>query len=232
MTSRTRRTVTAFACSAGIVAIAGMLALGQNTDTKKTPPTGRQATPPAGAPAMPPGMPEMTPQQMQDMQACEEAGKTGPMHQWLAKQAGTWSGKNKFWMSPDQPAPMESTCVYTVTPVMGGRFIKSECTGDMMGTPFEGLAFTGFDNVSQKFVGTWIDNCGTGIMNGTGDLSSDQKTLNFNYTMNCPVQKKPVAMREVVKYPNDKTMVMEMWCTDPHSKKEYKCMQIDFTKAN
>jgi hypothetical protein len=33
-----------------------------------------------------------------------------------------------------------------------------------MGMPFEGLGYTGYDNVKKQYFGTWIDSMSTGIM--------------------------------------------------------------------
>lgn len=202
----------------GLAALAGSIAIAQPAKESKP----AQPTKPA-APAKPvapsdhaqPGIPGMTPQQMQDMQTCMEAGQPGPHHAELAKAVGTWHGKNKTWMSPDMKEPMVSECVQTVTSLMDGRFIKIEVTGDMGGMPFHGLGFTGYDNVSQKFVSTWMDNCGSGIMHGTGEPSSDGKTITFSYNYNCPIAKKPAVMREVHTHNGPDAMTLEMFMKDP-----------------
>lgn len=98
--------------------------------------------------------------------------------------------------------------------------------------PYRGSGIVGFDNVTQKFVSTWIDNCSTGIMTGTGELSSDGKTLTWSYTYNCPVAKKPVGMRQVETVTAPDTKRLEMYGTDPKSGKEYKMMTIELTKKS
>jgi hypothetical protein len=40
---------------------------------------------------------------------------------------------------------------------MGGRFLGQRYTGSMMSAPFEGVGYTGYDNVTKKYWGTWID---------------------------------------------------------------------------
>ena len=128
-----------------------------------------------------------------------------------------------------EPAKSESTA--TITPMFDGRFIKCEMSGEMPGMgPYNGFALYGFDNVSQEFVSTWVDNCGTGMAVGTGQLSSDGKTLTWNFTYNCPMTKKPAALREVetITGPNSKTL--EMYATDPKSGKEFKMMEIVLTR--
>ncbi len=165
-----------------------------------------------------------------DMQACMAAGTPGKQHEHLAKNVGVWQGKSTMWMAPET-SPMTSECIATYTPMMDGRFVKCEIAGEMPGMgPFNGFGLYGFDNVSQRFQGTWVDNCGTGIMNGAGELSADGKVLTWNFTYNCPIQKKPVNMREIetITGPNSKTL--EMFGIDPKSGKEFKMMEIAFTR--
>lgn len=181
-----------------------------------------------GAPEMPlpPGWTQ------EDMQACMKAGMPGKNHEWLGKLAGVWEGKTQMWMSADTE-PTTSACTNTMTSMMDGRYVKAEMTGDMPGMgPFQGLAINGYDNVSEKFVGTWIDNHSSGIMNGVGELSKDGKTLTWNFTYQCPITKKPATMREVDTYPDGNTILMDMFATDPKSGKEYKCMHIEFTRKS
>ena len=167
----------------------------------------------------------------EDMQACMVAGTPGKMHEFLSKSAGTWAGKCTMWMGPDtEPLKCESTA--TVTPIMEGRYVKLDQTGEMpagMGT-YVGSATYGFDNVSQKFVCAAIDNHSTGIITGTGELSPDGKTLTWNFTFNCPVTKKPAVMREVETITGPNTKTLEMFAPDPKSGKVYKMMSIELTK--
>jgi hypothetical protein len=183
---------------------------------------------PAGAPEMklPPGW------TAEDMQACAAAATPGKMHEVLAKGVGTWSGKNSMWMAPGTD-PIKSDSVTTVMPMMDGRFFHIESKGEMPGMgQFHGAGVYGFDNVSQKFQGVWVDNMGTGMMTGTGELSSDGKTLTWTYTYNCPIQKKAVTMREVETITGPNTKTLEMYGADPKSGKEYKMMVIEFTKKS
>jgi hypothetical protein len=188
----------------------------------------KKAAPAAGqqSPQLPPGWTE------EDMKACMLAGTPGKMHEFLASGAGTWYGKSKMWMVPGAPA-IESECTSTVTPMFDGRFIKVEMEGDMPGMgPFKGFGIYGFDNVAQKFVSVWIDNHGTGIMNGTGDLSDDQKVTTWDFTFNCPLTKKPTTLREVETITGPNTKTLDMFGADPKTGKEFQMMSIEFTKKS
>ncbi len=214
---------------AAIVAAAGSIAFTQ--PPAKDPKAAKPAAPaqPANKDAKPAGQPEMSEQDQKDMQCMMEAATPGEMHKWLAKGVGTWTGKNKMWMKEGAP-PIESECTDTVTAIMDGRFIKCEFGGDMMGMPFKGGSVTGYDNTSKKFQSTWIDNMGTGMMIGTGELSSDQKTLTWKFEYTCPIAKKVVVMRQIEKHTSDNAFTLEMWGPDPHTGKEFKCMEIAFTR--
>jgi hypothetical protein len=165
-----------------------------------------------------------------DMKAGMDAATPGKMHEHLARDVGVWQGKNTMWMYPGAD-PMTSDCTFTISAMMGGRYTKCDMAGEMPGMgPYSGLGISGFDNVSQKFVTTWIDNMGTGILTGTGELSRDGKTMTWNFTYNCPIAKKPVTMRQIDKETAPGKKTMEMFGPDPKTGKEFKMMHIEYTK--
>lgn len=167
---------------------------------------------------------------MEDVQACMIAATPGEQHKYLAGAAGEWEGKNTTWMfAGAEPVQTQSRSV--VTPMLDGRFVKVEMAGEMPGMgPYHGFAIYGFDNVSGEFTGTWVDNCGTGMSIGKGQLSSDGKVMSWTYQYNCPMTKKPAVLRQVetVTGPNSRTM--ELYGTDPKSGKEWKMMHAELTR--
>ena len=200
----------------GLIALVGSRAIAEPAKDAK----------PAGQPEMklPPGWTE------DDMKACMTASMPGKMHGELTKRVGTWKGKSTMWMYPGA-APLTSACTSTVTPMLDGRFVKVEFAGEMPGMgPFNGFGIYGFDNVTQQFVSTWIDSCGTGMAHGTGEMSTGGKVLTMNRTFNCPLAKKPVAMREIETYTGANTKTLEIFCPEPKSGKEYKMLSVEFTK--
>src|SRR5262249_43819145 len=106
--------------------------------------------------------PAMSAQQQAMMDKMMKAATPGPQHQMLKKMAGEWNAKVKFQMDPTQPW-QESQSTSTITMLMDGRYCQEVVSGQMMGGPFNGMGITGYDNVIGKYVGTWIDNMGTGI---------------------------------------------------------------------
>jgi len=216
--SRTRLTIAALAAVGMTASFAGA-----QTDDAARPAT-KPGKPAAAQPEQPAGMP--SPEEMQKMM---EAATPGPMHAHLMKAVGTWDGKVKHWMDRNAP-PQESTCVSVFSSVMDGRYLKCEIQGDMAGMPFKGLGYYGYDNAAKQFQSTWIDNLGTGIMVGTGELSPDKKTMTWTMTYHCPIQNKPCTMREVERYVNENTVVLEMWTTHPEDGKDFKMMEITSTR--
>jgi hypothetical protein len=167
---------------------------------------------------------------MEDVMTCMAAGVPGEMHKKIAKEVGTWKGKQTMWMGPDSE-PSTTECSSTVSPLMDGRFVKVDFSGIIEGMgPYNGMGIVGYDNVSQKIQAIWLDNHGTGMSVGTGELSADGKTLTIEYSFTCPLTKKPATMRQVETYTSPTSKTMEMFGADPKTGKEYKMMKIEMTK--
>ena len=182
----------------------------------------------APADAKPAGQPGMEdPEAM--MKAYVEAAKPGPMHEKLMKGAGVWDGQMKHWMDPSQP-PMESTCVTTCTPMVEGRFLRCEVSAEMPGMgKFTGYGIYGYDNVAKEFQLNWVDNMGSGMTTGTGELSDDGKVLTWTMTFNCPIANGPMKMRQVETFIDENHNKMEMFAAGPDGK-EMKVMEIMNTR--
>jgi hypothetical protein len=219
-----------------VLAVVGACAALVNAQPEKKKDTGKPAAAPAAAQPgdkkpdmkMPEGMPEMTPEQIKEMETYMKAATPGPMHAKLQESVGTWKGSVKMWHEPNTPA-QESECTTSIMSMMDGRFIHGEVDGNMMGMPFTGAFLNGYDNVSKKFQMVWVDNFGTGMMTGTGDLSADGKTLNWTMKWNDPMRGE-ITMREVDTFTGD-TMKLEMYCPDKAGK-EFKMMEINYTRTN
>lgn len=170
-----------------------------------------------------------TPVDTADMQKAWEAYMTpGDMHKLLAGADGKWNAEMTFWMGPDAQASPPSNASVESKMVLGGRYQVSEYKGTMMGMPFEGKQTTAYDNAKKKFITTWIDNTGTGMMYMEGSYDAGTKTMTYSGKMTDPSSGKETEMRQVVSMPDDKTQIMEMY--DKKGGKEYKSMEIKLTK--
>lgn len=145
-------------------------------------------------------------------------------HEMLAKDSGTWDAELTFW-SPDNPQEMKSTATVTYKMIMGGKYQEGTYSGDMFGMPFEGKGTVAFDNATEEFVSTWIDNMGTGMMVTRGKYDEATKTSTFHGEMVDPVTKKAKKVKEVITYIDDNNQKMEMFDVSEDGK-EFKSMQV------
>ncbi|WP_278378877.1 DUF1579 domain-containing protein [Chryseobacterium arthrosphaerae] len=164
------------------------------------------------------------------MKAWMEYSTPGEMQKMLAKSDGTWTGETTMWME-DGGKPMMSKSEAINKMMYGGRYQTSNHKGSFMGMPFEGMSIVGYDNSKKKFVSTWIDNMGTGIMHGEGDWNPSTKSVEFKGKMTDPSRPgKDCDFREVFTFVDDNTQKMEMYGADSKTGKEYKTMEINFTR--
>lgn len=164
------------------------------------------------------------------MRTMMEAGTPGPQHAMLAKSDGKWAAETTMWSAPDAP-PVKGTGTSVNKMVYGGRFQESTFKSDFMGQPFEGSSTTGYDNTKKVFTSTWIDNMSTAPMYMEGTWDEATKTIHFKGKMICPANGKECDMRETYKMVDDNTQVMEMYGPDMQTGKEYKNMEIKFTRV-
>ncbi len=189
----------------------------------------------AGTVTAPTGQPN--PQEM--MKQMMELSKLNENHKLLASMDGNWNYTIKFWMNPDPNAPpQQSKGSATRKSTMGGRYSVMDVSGKMQmpgqdgkmkDMQFKGMGIEGYDNVKQKFVGSWIDNMGTGIQFSEGTY--DPATKTFTYTSEIemmPGMKTPV--REVIKVTDKDHMTLEWY--ENHGGQEKKTMEINYTRAS
>ncbi len=164
----------------------------------------------------------------EEMAAWEASMKPGAQHEWLASMDGYWNAKIKMWMDPSQPAS-ESDGTTKNEMIMNGLYQRSSHTGDMMGMPFHGESVTGYDNINKKFVNTWIDNMGSGIMYLEGNYDEKSKTLTLKGKMTDPTNGKEMDIKETltVNSPDSHTFQMYMM----QGGNEIKTMEIVYTRA-
>jgi Protein of unknown function (DUF1579) len=184
--------------------------------------------------AAPSGQPD--PQEM--MKQMMELAKLNENHKLLADLDGNWTYTIKFWMNPDPNAkPEESKGTAVRKSIMNGRFSTLDVTGKMeMPGPdgkkkemtFVGHGIDGYDNVKKKFVGSWIDNMGTGIMFSEGTYDPTTKT--FTYTSEyegVPGVKQQI--REVIKVTDKDHHTLEWY--ENRGGQDVKTMEIAYTRA-
>jgi hypothetical protein len=151
-------------------------------------------------------------------------------HKALEPFAGRWNYTSKFWMDPNSPPQeMKGTAVNEI--VYGGRFLKQTATGPWMGEMFEGIGYTGYDNVKQQYESVWIDSMGTGIYKSAGRHDAASRTLRFEGSNSCPLTgQKEMKSRAEWKIVDDNTHVMTHYIPGPDGQ-EMKGMELIYTRA-
>jgi Protein of unknown function (DUF1579) len=161
--------------------------------------------------------------------AWKESMALGEPHKMLAKANGTWNGDVTMWMADGAP-PMKSTSTTVNSMIFGGLYQQSKHTGNMMGAPFDGMSIMGYDNTKKEYFSTWIDNMGTGILVSTGNYDDASKTLTLSGKMKNPANGLECTLKEVFKMVDDNNQTLEMYGPDPATGKEYKTMEIKYTR--
>ncbi|MFN1218338.1 DUF1579 domain-containing protein [Chryseobacterium kwangjuense] len=164
------------------------------------------------------------------MKAWMEYSTPGEMQKTLAASDGNWTGTTTTWMeNGGKPVTSQSECTNKM--ILGGRYQHSMYKGNFMGMPFEGMSIMGYDNTKKKFVSTWVDNMGTGIMHAEGDWNSSKKSIELKGKMTDPARPgEECDFREVYTFTDANNHMMEMYGPDSKTGKEYKTMEIKFTR--
>lgn len=190
--------------------LAGGLALGASFAADKASQKGKDAMSPSD---------EM-------MAAYMKVATPGEHHDYLKPLAGSWRTVAKMWTAPDQMQISEGDC--ETEWVMGGRYLKEVCTGTMQGQPFSGMGLSGYDNMGKKYVGSWIDTMGTGILNWEGSLDSTRKVLTSTTTVMNPMTGKKDKVKMVTKIIDKDKHVFSMYGI--HDGKESLEFELTYTR--
>ena len=165
-----------------------------------------------------------------EMEAMMKAAAPGEQHKMLAKLAGTFDAEIIMKQPADAPE-MKAKGKEVSEMILGGRYLKADFSGEMMGMPFNGTGLSGYDNVKKKWISTWADSMSTGIMVSEGTADAGGKTINYNGEYACPIENgKMKNFRQVVKIIDDDHHEFEMYMPGPDGK-EMRGLYIKYTRA-
>lgn len=164
------------------------------------------------------------------MKKWKEFSTPGEAHKFLGTFAGKWTYTSKSWESKDAKAE-ESTGKATMKMIMGGRYLQQDVKGKMMGMNYEGMGITGYDNLKKKTITTWMDNMGTGMVVGSGDLDLQKKLITEQGEFSCPMEADSSRnYRSEWSVLDKNTMTFTMYHT-PAGKDEMKMMEMVYKRA-
>lgn len=178
----------------------------------------------AGAMAQESGQPGM-PEEMAQMMKLAQPGEH---HEHLSRMAGKWNSEGKFWMQPGAE-PTVSMGTVEVISIMGGRWMKSDFAAEFMGQPFIGLGLDGYDNLSQKHIGVWIDSMGTMMMTFEGTCQDNGRVTTTYADFVDPATGTAMTMKSVTSFIDDKTWKLDGYMQMPDGS-EFKSMEILYTR--
>lgn len=158
--------------------------------------------------------------------AMMKAGAPGEHHGHLAKLTGEFTYTAKAWMKPGAEA-QEWAGTRSARMIMDGRFLQEEVDGSFMGMPFTGLGIYAYDNLSEQYVVTWIDNMSTSVLQSTGSCSVNGFVTEGTHTVPGVGEN---AFRNVIRWVDEGTFVFEWHETIPGQDETFKMMEITYTR--
>lgn len=183
---------------------------------------------PEGAEAMAGEEPPMSPEMQAMMEAHMKAGTPGEPHARLAKSAGSWKTTSTMWMEPGaEPMPSEGKVERKM--ILDGRVLVEHFHGDMGGTPFEGMGFTGYDNTTGKYWGVWMDSMSTAAYNSEGTCTEDHSRCSYTMTGTDPVTGDTKTWRMEMEYIGDDSEKFTMY--DTRDGTEFKSMEVVYERT-
>jgi len=165
---------------------------------------------------------------MEEMMAAQKAaGEPGKPHLFLERLAGRWEAKIKAWMGPGEP--VEGRGVAMNEMIFGGRFLRMEYKGEMMGETYVGLGLDGYDNVAQKYTGVWLDSMSTSIYRSEGECAQPCMARTMHGVHTDPLSGRTVKSRTLTKIVAPDEYTYKTW-EENEQGEEVKTMEIVFRK--
>lgn len=127
---------------------------------------------------------------------------------------------------------MVSTGTMTNTFDLGGRFLRHDYKGDPNEGPFpsfEGRGFWGYNDVSKKYEGVWVDNASNMMQVDTGSVDETGKVWTMEGQMSCPQTGKAMIKRSFITLIDNDKHRMEMFFI--RDGQEMKGMEINYERA-
>lgn len=162
------------------------------------------------------------------MAAWQKAMSPSEGHRRLEPLVGVWRTRTTFVMDPGA-APSVSEGSSEHRWVLGGRYLEQVYKGASMGMPFEGIGYTGYDNTQGKYVGTWMDSFGTGLMNSVGTGRPKDGALDFHAESRDP-SGKVVGFECNLRIQDHDHNTYEMWTKAPNGRL-YRVMLVEYTRS-
>ena len=157
-------------------------------------------------------------------------GALADAHKRFEPFVGTFAAEVKLWMGPGEP--QVSTGVIKNALDLDGRFLRQTYKGDPGDGEFpnfEGRGFWGYNTVTNKYEGFWIDTASTVMQHEVGDVDESGKVWAMIGEMTNPQTGQPMKKRSVITLKDDDHNKLEMFFCTPDGG-EVKGMEINYTR--
>jgi hypothetical protein len=121
---------------------------------------------------------ELSEEQMKEMY---ELMQPGDEHNLLMQFEGKWNVEYSYRMAMDQE-PITSPGESNLEMILGGRFLRWNSTGELMGQFVESLTFIGFDRRFKQFRAYGFDTMGTYAVSAEGGIDPETNIIIFEGT--------------------------------------------------
>jgi len=151
----------------------------------------------------------------------------GPVQKMMASRAGDWVADMVLY-NPGMDPIKQTAKVHNEMYL--DRYLISTYSTTMMDMPFLGMATLAYDNGTQKYYMTWIDNFSTGMTQLSGTYDEKTKTTTLLGISQDLQTGKEVKMRQTITYVDDEHMMMMMYEVKADGTEE-KMLQITLTRV-
>jgi len=100
----------------------------------------------------------------------QEFPKPGPEHERIKEMVGTWDAVMDM-------AGQKTKAAVTYKSICGGMWVESDFEGDLGGAPFQGRGLDGYNQITKKYVGVWVDSMSSAPLRFEGDYDAKTKLL-------------------------------------------------------
>lgn len=171
---------------------------------------------------------QVSPEQAE--KAWREAATPGERHKMLGTLVGDWKTEAKMWWDPKHP-PEVTQGESHQTWIMDGRFVEQSYVGKMGRDQFAGKGTIGFDNVRGRYISSWIDTMGTGMMTTEGQIDPSGKVITLNGEYVDPITKLSKQVRTVTTIESSDRHRFEMF-EKSDAGDEIKSLEVIYTREN
>lgn len=163
---------------------------------------------------------------MSSFTQAQEMPKPSAEHKIVMRDVGEWTIKGKMMM-PQGAQEFKGT---EKVVAVGEFWTVSHYSADFFGG-LKGSSTMGYDPISKKFVGTWVDSFQPAATKMTGTYDEKTKTMTYK-TMGVGMDGKPMPGKIIIQHKDKNSHTFTMMHKDPtgQSDKMVKTMEMTYTR--